>query len=375
MKKHLIIFLLALLPFVASAQTDTTRTLKFYGYNGLSLGSMTLTTNTAGTLLYNGQPLTAAQQALVDAAVKNSPAAITSNGVYNSLRLQNIALKFSIDSLSGVLTALTKSTAGDTTRAIIPNYGIDTANTFLNQQIVRKSTAIAQSVLNGTYFAPTAIALGAPTVNSIPFTLTIVPGATSYQIWTSTTSASTGFKLITNNAQLSDVLVGLNPSTQYWVQAKASNGSNYSMGVVVTATTISPPPANSIASAGYTVVDYFNAQDETVSTNNNKTAIVSTNVILRGSGTSISNGIATLSDNPFNIIPVNGFLTGHYKITFYGASVDSNVGMYNGNVGVGPTVAGTTTTLEIDMSAGGYLDFYTNGKPVTFSEFKIEKQN
>ncbi|RZK44861.1 MAG: hypothetical protein EOO61_02235 [Hymenobacter sp.] len=97
--KKILIFFLALLPLLASAQ-NADRVFELFGYSKFKLGEMTLSYTSADGLLVNGAKATAAQISTVTQALLGSNSPITSGGVYSALLLQNRKLKFSLDSLS-----------------------------------------------------------------------------------------------------------------------------------------------------------------------------------------------------------------------------------------------------------------------------------
>lgn len=382
MKKQLFIFLLALLPFVASAQTD--RVFELFGYTKFKIGDMTLDYTKADGLLVNGKAITAEQAVTLLSTLQNrTDAAPTSAAVKTvtdalSTLISNQAL--TITTQGSTITALKDTVAAQ--RTYIGKLSIDTANAFLNAQIVRKATQLYQSFNNGTYFAPTAINFGTISSTSIQPILTPVTGATSY-----TLKRNGDVINVLDPSNLAYTDRDLNPATAYTYSATVTDGTKISMPVTASATTLANiAVSNSTPSPGYTVTQFINFPDLTKSSDPSTSIksgheIGNANFVLYSTDGDFISITPTFSSSAISNIKIYlpaGF-TGRYKLTLYNVNSDANPLFNIGNTNSGNSTDGSivngnyVATAQGNGSPDSFL--FLNGSTLSFSAFKLEVQN
>lgn len=245
--------------------------------------------------------------------------------------------------------------------------------------------------IGGTYFAPTAISFGTVTATSIQPVLALVSGATSYTLWKNGNNIAT---LLPGNLTYTDA--NLTPGTAYTYSATATDGTHTSMPVTASTTTLAATADNSVASAGYTVIQYFDFSDlanksvpanPNFHTNSNGNAIDGAIGFYSTDGNvlSIANGLLTVAPVPSIKIYYNQFLVNKtYKITLYNISSNVPRAIYiAGGAGVNPVQSGSNVTYTFQAagsnSTDGFilpaLDSNNNSLFFTMSAFKLEVQN
>lgn len=250
-------------------------------------------------------------------------------------------------------------------KARMDSLGIDpatlTANPVMNAWI--------DSKIGGTYFAQTAISFPTITATSIQSVLATVSGATSYQLWKSTTSATDGFNFLAtltpSNLVYNDT--GLSPSTNYWYRATATDGSKVSTPFTTSATTLAVPNAT------YTnlfTVD-FNTGNLT-GTDSGVSYYVQAN---GGSAVSISNGLLQVPGAEVFMGLNNLYLNYPVHITIYGAVATSQIYDWHVSSYLNPTsYSNGIATYDFDWTGVGSANgLYFKPNTNTVSKINFSK--